>query len=228
MKLSSLYTTQNRVCKAKLVLLGPVGSGKTTLLNYQIWKKFDKNIEPTIGATFGRITKEFPSQKITLDCEAWDTAGAERFLSLTRNYFRNADVMLLVFDVNDPNGLENIKNIWLPYVKQNAETLRENCLFFLVANKIDLLEKMTYRERNLILKNAQEFALESDLIFAQVSSLIGVGVESLFDDILDRLSKRVSNREEKDPVERNIITVRKSTPVKQKCSENDTFRRCTV
>jgi GTPase SAR1 family protein len=31
----------------------------------------------------------------------WDTAGQEKFFSLTKNYFKNADGVLVVFDLTD-------------------------------------------------------------------------------------------------------------------------------
>ena len=33
--------------------------------------------------------------------QIWDTAGQEKFLSLTKNYFQKADGVIVVFDLTD-------------------------------------------------------------------------------------------------------------------------------
>ena len=38
----------------------------------------------------------------------WDTAGQEKFLAITKNYFRKADGVLIIFDLTDKNSYESI------------------------------------------------------------------------------------------------------------------------
>jgi len=90
--------------------MGNFGAGKTTLcraihfMDHPDFQEifFDKNIpKSTIGAEFTSVetyTNEDEKEKIRL--ELWDTAGQERYRALVPLYFRNADIFLLVFDIN--------------------------------------------------------------------------------------------------------------------------------
>lgn len=37
----------------------------------------------------------------------WDTAGQEKFLAITKNYFKKADGVLIIFDLTDKNSFES-------------------------------------------------------------------------------------------------------------------------
>ena len=89
---------------AKLVVMGDISVGKSSLLSRYIKNTFDQFNESTIGAAF--FTKHVESEsgeKVNL--EIWDTAGQERYNSLLPMYYRGANVIILVFDVNAPVGL---------------------------------------------------------------------------------------------------------------------------
>ena len=56
-----------------------------------------------------------------LQLNIWDTAGAERYLSVGAMYYRNADGVLFVFDVTKPKTFSDIQTKWLEMVaKQEA------------------------------------------------------------------------------------------------------------
>uniref|UniRef100_A0A1I7WP68 Ras-related protein Rab-2A n=1 Tax=Heterorhabditis bacteriophora TaxID=37862 RepID=A0A1I7WP68_HETBA len=64
----------------------------------------------------------------------WDTAGQERFRSVTAAYYRDADALLLVYDVANRTSFENIRS-WLAQVKEYG---KETVQLTLVGNKCDL------------------------------------------------------------------------------------------
>lgn len=45
--------------------------------------------------------------------QIWDTAGQERFKGITKSYYSNADVVIMVYDVNEGKTFDQIKNLWL-------------------------------------------------------------------------------------------------------------------
>lgn len=47
-------------------------------------------------------------QQVT-NFQIWDTAGQERFRSVTAAYYRDADALLLVFDVSNRASFENVR-----------------------------------------------------------------------------------------------------------------------
>ena len=64
--------------------------------------------------------------------QIWDTAGQEKFKSLIPSYVRNAAIVLIVFDVNNPDSFEKVQS-WVDFIKN-----LESCFLVLCGNKIDL------------------------------------------------------------------------------------------
>ncbi|XP_036078914.1 ras-related protein Rab-34 isoform X4 [Rousettus aegyptiacus] len=128
---------------------------------------------------------------------SWDTAGQERFKCIASTYYRGAQAIIIVFNLNDVASLEHTKQ-WL------ADALRENdpssVLLFLVGSKKDLSTPAQYvlMERDA-LKVAQEMKAE----YWAVSSLTGENVREFFfrvaaltfeANVLDELEKSGSRR----------------------------------
>lgn len=66
----------------------------------------------TIGVDYKVKYYEVNGERIKLTL--WDTAGQERFRTLTSSYYRNADGVILVYDVNQRQSFADISDIWLP------------------------------------------------------------------------------------------------------------------
>ncbi len=89
----------------------------------------------TVGVDFSllRITVFESPFKVTL----YDTAGQERFKSLTTSYFRQTDVAVAAFDMTSAKSLENTKT-WLD--DAHAENKSSGLCTFLVGTKLDLVQ----------------------------------------------------------------------------------------
>ncbi|RMZ76088.1 hypothetical protein DV737_g4958, partial [Chaetothyriales sp. CBS 132003] len=86
---------------AKIILLGPSGAGKSCLLHRFINRSFRVLSSQTIGVEFSsKIVKigTHPNRK-RIKLQLWDTAGTERFRSVSRSYYRGAAGAILVYDV---------------------------------------------------------------------------------------------------------------------------------
>lgn len=55
---------------------------------------------------------------IILQLNMWDTAGEERFKSLTSQYYRNADAAIIVFDLTSRKSFESVKDYWIKAFQQ--------------------------------------------------------------------------------------------------------------
>lgn len=69
-----------------------------------------------------------------------DTAGQERFSSLAVAFFRGADAVILVYDVNKPETLQGLRRWWNEF-KDRAPVMDEEAEDYccvVVGNKIDL------------------------------------------------------------------------------------------
>jgi small GTP-binding protein len=66
----------------------------------------------------------------------WDTAGQENYMSITRMYYRQADIVIMMYDINEPDTLTNLLSIWYEEVLKYAKT---DVKVLWAANKTDLL-----------------------------------------------------------------------------------------
>ena len=140
------------IYKVKVAVIGDYGVGKTTLLN-TLQNKKEYLAHSTLGVDF--LLKNFTYENKTYKFHIWDTAGQERFRAIVKSYFRDLDVAILVFDVTDYYGLENLEKwlIDLDFINEN-----KNCLKLLVANKIDSPDRFIFTEDSK--KKAKELGFE--------------------------------------------------------------------
>ena len=104
--------------------------------------------------------------------QIWDTAGHERFRSITYSYYRGANAIIIVFDLSDKKSFINIIE-WLKQIEKHA---KENVFKFLVGNKSDLID-----ERKVTYEEAKKYADEHDLPYIETSAKEGININELFD-----------------------------------------------
>ena len=117
----------------------------------------------------------------------YDTAGQEKYRSITETYLKGNDVALLVYDIGNKESFENISSYWINKVKNN-DTQQET-LMVLVGNKCDLLE-----EREVSFEEGQILAEEKGMLFYETSAKNGDNVEKLFqENAAKAISKKMKN-----------------------------------
>nr|XP_016492583.1 PREDICTED: ras-related protein Rab-2A-like [Nicotiana tabacum] len=94
----------------KFIIVGETGVGKTCIMNQFTEKRFDPVYDVTIGAGYGSRIITVHKKQIKL--QIWDTAGQEKFRSITRAYYRDAAGALLVYDVTKRHTFERLSS-WL-------------------------------------------------------------------------------------------------------------------
>ena len=117
----------------KIVLIGSTNVGKTTFMHRKRFGMFKPYIEPTIGAAYYQFNDVICDTKVTI--HMWDTAGQERYDSLGPLYYRNADCIFLMFDLQDENSLVKAK-CWFDEIRE-CKTLQKK-QFLLIGTKLDL------------------------------------------------------------------------------------------
>lgn len=181
----------------KTILIGDSNVGKTTLIQNYINEQ-NNYLSPTVGAAFFPIKKTVCGREITL--AIWDTAGQEKYQSMTRLYLRDCSFAIYVFDVTDLNSFLNIEN-WKLLV--DSEVTNDPPLSILVGNKIDLDNcKMTREE----IKNFCES--HGFCYYIGTNGLTGENVEHLFDKILYFISE---NTEDTENAEQILSPIQPST-----------------
>ncbi|PAA50080.1 hypothetical protein BOX15_Mlig028542g2 [Macrostomum lignano] len=154
----------------KLVLTGCSSVGKTSLLHRFMDDEFLTVGIPTIGVDFRIKQVNIDGQQVKL--QIWDSAGQERFQALTRQYYRNASALCVVYDVTDYTSFERVAD-WLAEFELYGCTGAPK---YLVGNKNDLPEA----RRQVPRQQAEEFANRRGLIFFETSARTGEHVQDMF------------------------------------------------
>ena len=105
----------------KVVLLGESGVGKTCIIARFINNTFEDNIMSTTGASYAGKTMQFYEfQGKCIKFEIWDTAGQEKYRSLTKIFYKDAGVAILVYDITRKESFEEIQKYWYNQIKEYA------------------------------------------------------------------------------------------------------------
>lgn len=107
--------TKQEKQKIDLIVIGNQNSGKTSLIKrfvdgeskaFHMIEVFSHFYTPTLGISLEK--REIKIDDTLVSVNIWDTAGQEKFLSITKNYFHKADGVLIIFDLTDKNSFESI------------------------------------------------------------------------------------------------------------------------
>ena len=168
----------------KVVFLGDSGIGKTTLCNTHITKTFYPNIESTMGVAcfFIKINVQTPGGLKKVDMDIWDTAGQEKYRSITSLYYRTANAVGLIFDLTNINSFASIKNYWINmfdkdengnyYIKSDYNP--RPIYIILVGTKSDLQNKAIKR------KDIENFCSQYQIDYMETSSCKNINVDETF------------------------------------------------
>lgn len=164
---------------AKVVLLGESGVGKTSILNRYISNIFVENQPQTVGATFQKKVVEHEGQKVSLSI--WDTAGQEVYRNLTPMYYRDAQMALIVFSVNDKISFDAVKE-WANQVKSSSPEV----IMLICGNKNDISDRAVSYDDGL------KIAEDLELPYIETSAENGNGIDNAFELLVDKYLNKTS------------------------------------
>ena len=136
----------------KFCLLGEKSVGKTSIMRRISKDEFEEKMISSIGIDV--ITLSFDDIEInenevkSFKIQLIDTAGQEKYQSITKNYYRNSDAIILVYDINNEDSFELLEN-WIIQIKENFNDVN---LVMLLDNKSDLERKVDERQRREFVK----------------------------------------------------------------------------
>ena len=137
-----------------VITVGDSGVGKTSIICRYTQNKFYENVLSTMGvAKIARALTLKNGQQITLFLN--DTDGQEKYNSLNKQYFNNADGALFVFDLNNKTSFRNIKT-WITFANDN-KNIGNDFPKYLVGNKKDLERKIDKDEIEIFLEENKDY-----------------------------------------------------------------------
>ncbi|XP_045212549.1 ras-related protein Rab-37-like isoform X1 [Mercenaria mercenaria] len=172
----------------KVMLLGDSGVGKTCLLvRFKDGAFLSGSFISTVGIDFRNKVVEVDGTKVKL--QIWDTAGQERFRSVTHAYYRDANALLLLYDVTNKSSFDNIR-AWLTEINEYAQ---EDVVIMLLGNKSDMAS-----ERIIKTEDGEKLAKDHGVAFMETSAKTGMNVDLAFMAIARDL-KMKKTRQPSDP-----------------------------
>ena len=112
--------------QCKVVLIGETRVGKTSIINRYNSDKFSSSLSPTPGASFTEKKGFIKDYNQSIKFEIWDTAGQEKYRSLAKVFYTNADAIILIYDITKRKSLEEIKKYWINEIKANISKKPSN------------------------------------------------------------------------------------------------------
>ena len=161
----------NKTIQFKFLVLGEGKIGKTSLIERYINKTFKSNYIATIGMDIRRKRLEINNKEV--DISITDTAGQERFRSITKMFYKGADGILVGFDLTDRNTFEQV-NYWISQIEENSSKDYPISLV-LFGNKCDNVENIKVSEEDI-----EKLKEKYKLTFYKTSAKDGTNVQNAF------------------------------------------------
>jgi len=161
--------------KCKVVLIGKSTVGKTSIILRYTSNIFRETSLSTQGANFVTKKVDFPDYKKTIKFEIWDTAGQERYRSLAKMFYNNASACILVYDITYRESFEDIKNYWIPEIRENTD---KDIILAIAGNKCD-----KYANEKVKDDEGKALAKEINAIYMRTSAKLNSSIDEMFNSI---------------------------------------------
>ena len=110
--------SENKICK--VILVGESGVGKTCIIVRFVSEEYKEETISTTGASYASKIIEFADYKKSIQFQIWDTAGQEKYRGLTKLFYKDAKIVILVYDITRRKSFDEIKNYWYNQIKENS------------------------------------------------------------------------------------------------------------
>lgn len=186
----------------KFILLGNPGVGKSSIFRYLSSGCFKADTISTIGVDkktlyysyeIEELQKKKKIKRVKKDftISLFDTSGQERYRAITRNYYKSAEGILLLYDITNRNSFESVES-WIEQIKSSISgKLQSDYLIILIGNKLDLV-KENISERKVTEKEAKDLCNKYDIIWGEEQSIKDIKFEEL-NKLFERYVKLVYN-----------------------------------
>ena len=163
--------------KYKILILGDSKVGKSCFLTRYADKTYQEDYLSTIGMDYKIKNYELENGDI-IKLYIWDTAGQDRFRSITSNYYKGADGIILIYDITKQETFNNVRN-WITSIKEEAPA---KVVLILVGNKVD-----DEKNRAVSQSEGEKIADEYNLPFLECSAKSDINVTETFDVLIKKI-----------------------------------------
>ncbi|CAH8556972.1 unnamed protein product [Schistosoma turkestanicum] len=167
----------------RVIIIGDSMVGKSSLMKSFVEGNFNPVSDPTIGVDFFSRTVRI-QEDVFVKLQLWDTAGQEKFRTITASYYRNCVGVVVVFDLTDRETFDHVSD-W--YKEARGSIKCSAPVFILVGHKADRRD-----ERQVSKIEAESLAQRlGDYIYIETSSLTGQNIEKTFELLAEGIYSNV-------------------------------------
>ena len=175
---------ENNDTEFKIITLGNPGVGKTSIIQRFVNDEFNPDQLSTLGVSLSFRVLTINKRKLKL--KLIDTGGQEKYRAIAKNYFKHADVVLFVFDLNLKESFESIQ-YWIDLFNESADG-DKIILKYLIGNKCDL-------EQNVDQGLIDELVEKNKLLYMSTSARTKSQIDEMFEYIAGELYEYVEKNE---------------------------------
>ncbi|XP_023161753.2 ras-related protein Rab-3 isoform X2 [Drosophila hydei] len=119
-----------------------------------------------------------------------DTAGQERYRTITTAYYRGAMGFILMYDVTNEDSFNSVQD-WVTQIKTYSW---DNAQVILVGNKCDMED-----QRVISFERGRQLADQLGVEFFETSAKENVNVKAVFERLVDIICDKMSESLDADP-----------------------------
>lgn len=196
----------------KVAFLGDSNVGKTCLIWRAVRNEFNE-YQATPSPSYCTLKKELNGSIINLILV--DTAGQEKFASINSSYYRDANAIVIVYDICDKESFDHVDKY---YNDISNVTDVKNVSLFLVGNKYDKYNDLNDKNR-VSLEIGKEKAHSINANFHVTSAKSGNFVQDVFDDIASKFINFSNENTLEESAKESFVDIAKEneTDTKSKC-----------
>ena len=199
MEQNPLYNNKQRY-NLKIIVVGDIAVGKTCFIHRYISNTFTEEHKSSMGCEYKQKQVDIDGET-SANLQIWDTAGEERFMSVTRQYYKDSHGAMVVYDLTNEKTFKMMDK-WIKELKDNAP---KNIAIMVVGNKSDL-----FNEKVELGNQLDRFKNES--LYCEVSATSGTNVSLAFENLTLKI---IENEKEKklkgEDAPRESVALRKAS-----------------
>ena len=166
----------------KILIIGDSTVGKTNFIKKYVEDKFNESYFASTGIDL--VTTSIKIEGKSFKIQIWDTAGQEKYRSMTKNLFLKTQGIVILFDISNENSFINLKG-WMNDIKDECSG---DIPIILVGNKSDLEDKRVIDKERAI-----EFAKNENLEYIETSSKTGENINKALSLIIEKIYQRADS-----------------------------------
>lgn len=195
-----------------IILIGDTRVGKTSYFRRFCEGIYYEKSLLTIG-----IEKQIKSIRLnngeTIKIVLWDTLGQEKYFSITKNFLKNADAILVLYDITNAKTFDILEK----WINKIEDTANFESRIAIIGTKIDLES-----QRQILTETAQDYASKKNCFFFEISSKNDINVqESLIQMVellyYDYIQRQIANEKNIDDVKSIKLSSKQKNISKSGC-----------